>query len=308
VKHPVRVGISSWTDAALIEEGSFYPRRSMRAEDRLRYYAQRFDSVEVNSSYYAIPDARHAKAWAERTPPGFLFNVKAYSLLTGHHPRPQTLPAEIQALLPARPRLTHRGEIERSSFPPEAIDQALALFRAALGPLAEAGKLGYVLFQLAPWVHFGDEWLTSIAGLPARLPGFTVAVEFRHRSWIPDHAAATLEALGSARVAHVVVDGPPGAVPRLRAVTAPVGVFRLHGRNAEGWRRQLRGEEPSVREKYDYLYEDDELRELASEIETTADETEQVFVSFNNNNRDYPVQNALAMRRLLGQDVAEKGP
>src|SRR5262245_2017056 len=115
----VRVGICAWADPALIEDGSFYPKKSMTAEARLRWYARSFDTVEINSSYYAIPAARNAVQWAERTPPGFIFNVKAYALMTGHHVRPHTLPAELQLLLPRHPRLTRRGEIEASAFPPE---------------------------------------------------------------------------------------------------------------------------------------------------------------------------------------------
>ena len=88
-------------------------------------------------------------------------------------------------------------------------------------------------------------------------------------------------------------------------MTAPLSVFRLHGRNAEGWARQLRGEEPAVREKYDYLYTEEELREVLPEIEEAASEAEEVHVSFNNNNRDYPVRNARMLKRLLGQPVAE---
>jgi uncharacterized protein YecE (DUF72 family) len=303
----VRVGISSWTDAALIEEGSFYPKKSMTSEARLRYYARFFDTVEVNSSYYAIPDARNARLWSERTPAQFVFNVKAYSLLSGHHPRPESLPAELQASLPDRPRLTHRGEIDRGSFPSEAIDAALRLFRTALQPLEAAGKLGYVLFQFAPWVHFGDAWLEYVATLPSQLPNWTIAIEFRHRSWFPEHTTETLETLREAKLTHVVVDGPDTAasMPRLTTATAPTAVLRLHGRNAEGWLRQVRGEEPTVREKYDYLYSEHELAELVPEVAALAAESERVFVSFNNNNRAYPVVNALVMKRLLGQSVGE---
>jgi uncharacterized protein YecE (DUF72 family) len=306
----IRVGICSWADAALIEDGSFYPKKSMSAEARLRWYARFFDTVEINSAYYAIPDARNARLWVERTPPGFLFNVKAYSLLTGHHPKAETLPADLQMLLPASPARTPRGEIDRASFSPDAIDAAFALFRAALAPLAESEKLGYVLFQFAPWVHFGDDWLAYVASLPSRLPSFTIAVEFRHRSWFPDHAPETLTTLESSGVAHVVVDGPVlgGAVPRVTTATANTAVVRLHGRNVEGWTRQLRGEGPSVREKYDYLYSDDELAELAPEVTALADDAERVFVAFNNNNRAYPVRNALMMRRLLGQRVETPPP
>jgi len=301
----IRVGICAWADPALIEAGTFYPRKSMTAESRLRYYASVFDGVEVNSSYYAIPDIRNTLRWVERTPPGFVFHVKAYSLLTGHHPRAETVPADLAALLPRSPRRTRRGEIDASSFPPEALDRAFRLVRTALQPIAEAGKLGYVLFQFAPWVHFDPGRLDYLASLPERLPGWTIAIEFRHRSWLPDHADETLRALSGARLAHVIVDAPAAGhtVPRVTTVTAPTAVFRLHGRNAHGWLRQLRGEEPTVREKYDYLYSEAELREFLPEIEGVSEEAEEVVISFNNNNRDYPVQNALMLKRLLGQPI-----
>jgi uncharacterized protein YecE (DUF72 family) len=299
----VRVGICSWADPALIEAGTFYPTKSMSAEARLRFYAGVFDVVEVNASYYAIPDVLTVRRWAERTPPGFVFHVKAWSLMTGHHPRSQALPADVQAVLPARARRSQRGEILADDVPPEGLDAAFRLFRAALRPLEDAGKLGYVLFQFAPWVHYAPARLEYLASLPERLPGWTLAAEFRHRSWFPDHADETLRALRAARLAHVVTDAPAvaGAMPHVTAVTGPTAVLRLHGRNAEGWLRQLRGEEPSVREKYDYLYSDAELAALVPEIGGLAEESEEVFVSFNNNNRDYPVRNALALRRLLGQ-------
>jgi uncharacterized protein YecE (DUF72 family) len=301
----VRVGISSWADPALIEDGSFYPRRSMSAEARLRHYASVFDVVEVNAAYYAIPDVRTVARWVERTPPGFLFHVKAYALMTGHHPRPGTLPAELQRLLPAAPRRTSRGDYEAAAFPPAALDEAFRLFRAALRPLEEAGKLGYLLFQLAPWVRYGRAALDYVASLGARLPGCRVVVEFRHQSWLPHHADETLAALRAAGLGHVVVDGPvaAGSVPRVAVATAPTAVIRLHGRNVEGWWRQRRGEGPAVREKYDYLYSEAELRALLPEIERLAEEAEEVHVSFNNNNRDYPVRNAVMLKRLLGQPV-----
>jgi uncharacterized protein YecE (DUF72 family) len=303
----MRVGISSWADPALIEEGTFYPKKSMSAEARLRFYASVFDVVEVNASYYAIPDVLTVRRWAERTPPGFVFHAKAWSLMTGHNPRAQTLPADVQAILPRPPRRSPRGEVLADEVPPEGVDAAFRLFRAALGPLKEAGKLGYVLFQFAPWVHFEDRWLDYLAGLPARLPGWTLAVELRHRSWFPDHADETLRALRQARLAHVVTDAPAvaGAMPHVTAVTAPVAVMRLHGRSAEGGLRQLRGEEPAVREKYDYLYQEPELAALLPELSGMAEDSEEVFVSFNNNNRDYPVRNALMLKRLLGQPTRE---
>ena len=306
----VRVGICAWADPALIESGAFYPKKSMSAEARLRFYARFFDVVEVNASYYAIPDVLAVRRWAERTPPGFVFHVKAWSLMTGHHVRAQTIPADLQALLPAAVRRSRRGEVLAEEVPPAGLDAAFRLFRAALQPLEAAGKLGYVLFQFAPWVHYEPRRLDYLASLPARLPGATIAVEFRHRSWFPDHADETLRALREAGLAHVVTDAPAvgGAMPHVTAVTAPAAVLRLHGRNAEGFLRQLRGEEPSVREKYDYLYSDAELAALVPEIGGLAEESEEVFVSFNNNNRDYPVRNALTLKRLLGQRGDEAPP
>ena len=279
----------------------------MTPEARLRYYARFFDTVEINSSYYAIPAARNVLRWAERTPVGFVFNVKAYAPMTGHHPRGETLPDDVQDMLPARVARTHRGEIHASGFSAEAIDSLFRHFRGALGPLEDAGKLGYVLFQFAPWVRFAPDRIEYLESLAARLPGWRLAVEFRDRSWFPDHAAETLDLLRRAGLAHVIVDAPGAAhtVPRVVARTAGTSVFRLHGRNADGWLRQLRGEEPAVREKYDYLYSERELREFLPEIDATAEEVEDVYISFNNNNRDYPVRNALMMKRLLGQPAVE---
>ena len=126
----MRVGISSWADPALIEARTFYPRKSMSAEDRLRFYAGFFDVVEVNASYYAIPDVLTVARWVERTPPGFVFHAKAWSLMTGHHPRAQTLPADVQALLPRHPRSTRRGEVLADEVPFDAVELARRL-RAA---------------------------------------------------------------------------------------------------------------------------------------------------------------------------------
>ena len=152
----IRVGICAWADPALIESQAFYPRKSMTAEARLRFYAGVFDVVEVNSSYYAIPDIRNTVRWIERTPPSFLFHVKAYSLLTGHHPRPETLPADVTALLPRRPRHTRRGEIDASSFPPEAIDRSFALMGSGYfnGKIYLVG--GYTTGSVDP--SFGQVW------------------------------------------------------------------------------------------------------------------------------------------------------
>jgi uncharacterized protein YecE (DUF72 family) len=299
-----RVGCAAWQDRALLASGLFYPRRSMSAEARLRWYARFFDCVEVNASYYALPSPRTAALWVARTPPGFLFHVKAYSLMTGHHPRLDTLPADLHLFLPEDLRPDDRGQVDASRFPPEALDATFTLFRDALAPLAVAGRLGYVLFQLAPWVRYGPRACDYLASLPGRLPGWTVAVEFRHDSWIPRRTDEVVRFLADHGLAFATVDAPWQAVVPT-ATTPEWAVVRLHGRNVRGWRDQLAGREPTVAEKYDYRYSGAELREVAGWVRALGARARQVAVTFNNNNRDYPVQNALDVKRLLGLDAPD---
>jgi uncharacterized protein YecE (DUF72 family) len=299
-----RVGCASWLDRSLLASGRFYPRSGMSAEARLRWYARFFDTVEVNATYYALPSPRNAQLWAARTPPGFLFHVKAYSLMTGHHPRVDSLPAELRVMLPEHLPPGRWGEVDRERFPAEALDRCFELFRDGLAPLAAAGKLGYVLFQLAPWVHYGEAGLAYLASLPSRLPGWTLAVEFRHASWIPDRTDEVLRVLADHGLVFVCLDAP--WQPYVPAATAPGwAALRLHGQNVKGWLDQLAGKEPTVAEKYDYLYGEQELRTIAGRVRAFAGHARRVAVTFNNNNLDYPIQNALDLKRLLGLPAPE---
>ncbi|HEV8676629.1 MAG TPA: DUF72 domain-containing protein [Methylomirabilota bacterium] len=294
-----RVGCASWLDRALIASGRFYPRGRMSAEDRLRWYARFFDCVEVNATYYALPSPRNALLWVSRTPPRFLFHVKAYSLMTGHHPRVETLPPDVRLMLPDDVPLRPRGEVDRDRFPAEALARCFELFREGVAPLAAAGKLGYVLFQLAPWVRYDERVLEYLASLPRRLPGWTAAVEFRNASWIPERTDEVLRFLADHGLLFVGVDAP--WQPFIPAATVPGWVtFRLHGQNVTGWLAQLAGKEPSVAEKYDYLYGPDEIRTIARRTQAFGGHARRVAVTFNNNNQDYPIQNALDLKELLG--------
>src|SRR5665647_3581399 len=182
----ILVGTCSWTDPTLIACGRFYPPGVNSAEGRLRFYAQQFPIVEVDSTYYAPPSERNSALWAARTPEGFVFNVKAYALLTGHPARVERLPA---------------------------------LLRRALAPLAEAGKLGAVLFQFPPWFVSSQANAAYVRELPQRLPGRPLAVEFRGGGWLHDEAATeTLRLLEDAGLAYVSVDEPQG----FRSSTPPV--------------------------------------------------------------------------------------
>ena len=308
VRTEYRVGLCAWQDRSMIERGHFYPQKTMTAEERLWWYSRFFDSVEVNSTFYAPLSARNAVLWAQRTPPGFLFGVKAYALLTGHHLDAERLPEPLAAMLPASARPSARGQIENRLFPAEARDWAFEAFREALRPLQDAGKLGYVLFQMAPWVRHGPEALGYLESLPARVPGVTIAVEFRDASWLPVHTEEVLARLARAGLAYVSVDAPRtrASVATTTALTAPVAVLRMHGRNTEGFLSQLRGQSPSVAEKYGYLYNEGELEEIVARGRGLEGYARRVHFQLNNNLEDAPAINGIQIKKLLGLAVPER--
>ena len=297
-----RVGLCAWQDKSMIDAGHFYPLKTMKAEERLWWYAQFFDCVEVNSSFYAPLSAENTVRWVARTPPGFLMSVKAYALLTGHHLDAARLPPPLAAMLAAGVRPNARGQIENRHFPTEARRWAFESFREALQPLSDAGKLGYVLFQMAPWVKFGPAALDELARLPEELPGHTIAVEFRDASWLPGHTDETLAFLAEHGLTYVSVDAPrtPAMVASTLALTSPVAVLRLHGRNAAGFMKQLRGEGPTVAEKYGYLYDEAELSALVTRVRRLEGRARRIYFKLNNNVEDAPAINGGQIKELLG--------
>ena len=296
-----RVGLSAWTDKSMLEEGQFYPRKTMTPEERLWWYSRFFDVVEVNSTFYALPAVETVAAWVDRTPAGFLFNVKAYGLLTGHQVDVARLPEPLRHMLPRQLRRGKGSRIPATAFGDEARSWALAELRRALAPLQAAGKLGYVLFQLAPWVKAAPQMEAFLATLPAALPDATVAVEFRNRSWFGARTDDTLRFLATHGLTYVSIDGPRSraTVPSLPALTTATAVLRLHGRNFEGFLRQVQKKAPTVAEKYDYLYRDDELEEIARAAGALNGKAERVHLAMNNNRRDYPVINGLRLKEML---------
>ena len=303
-----REGLCAWQDKSMVAEGSFYPIKTMAAEERLWWYSRFFDCVEVNSTFYAPLSAQNAVRWTKRTPPGFLFSVKAYGLLTGHHIDAGRLPPPLQEMVPASARPNARGQWENRVFGPDAREWAFATFREALQPLADAGKLGYVLFQMAPWVKYGERALEYLASLPARLPGTTIAVEFRDASWLPDHAEETLGLLSARGLAYVSVDAPrtPASIDTVVALTAPTAVLRLHGRNREGFMKQLQGREPGVAEKYGYLYDRQELAGIVARGRALEGRARRVYFKLNNNAGDAPAINGEEIKELLGLETADR--
>jgi uncharacterized protein YecE (DUF72 family) len=269
----------------------------MSAEERLRFYASQFPLTEIDSTYYAPPAEQQARLWAERTPGGFRFDVKAYSLLTGHPTRPRTLWADL------RERLDPEAADKRNVYPhhldAEARDEAWRRFGAALRPLHEAGKLGAVLFQYPPWFVPKKENRREVEALRERFPDYRVCVEFRSPMWVaePRDRERTLSMLEEHGLVFVCVDAPEvSGLPRVLAVTnQELMVMRFHGRSDSTWKGTAR----SAAERFRYLYSEDELKELAEPLAEAAAEAQEAHLLMNNCYRDYAVRNAAELRDLL---------
>ena len=180
----VLVGISSWTERTLIKEGNFYPSGAKTAEARLQFYASQFPIVEVDSTYYFPPSERNAILWLERTPKDFTFNVKAYSLLTNHPTKRESLYADLREELPKE--LEKKRNLYREQLPEDAVEQVWQRFHDALMPLHSAGKLGAVLFQFPQWFVIARKNKEYVLECRDRLKDFRIAVEFRHKSWLEE--------------------------------------------------------------------------------------------------------------------------
>ncbi len=296
----ILVGSCSWTDPTLIISGRFYPPGVNSAESRLRYYAEQFPIVEVDSTYYAPPSARNSALWAARTPTDFVFNFKAFALLTGHPARVDRLPAWLRDGLGATTLAKKNAYLK--DFAAGDVERLWRAHRDALEPLAAAGKLGAVLFQFPPWFVRSDEHADYLRALPERLPRWTLAVEFRGGGWLDDSAAAaTLRLLEEVGLAYVSVDEPQGfrsSTPPLVAATSPLAILRLHGRNAETWDARTK----VASDRFKYLYSDRELEELSRRVRDLAGGAANVHVLFNNNFEDWGMRNARRMAQILGTD------
>ncbi|POX41462.1 DUF72 domain-containing protein [Streptomyces sp. Ru73] len=282
------VGTCSWTDPALVRSG-WYPPGQRDAEGRLRYYAERFPVVEVDATYYALPSVRNSALWAERTPPGFRFDVKAFSLLTGHPTPPRALPPDLRS---ARER---PGGARGTD--PALLDEVWDRFGQALEPLRRAGRLGTLLFQFPPWCAPGPRWEEFLTRCRERAQGWPVAAEFRHPGWWQeDRAARTAALLTELDMAAVAVDMTqtlPESVPPVTPVTSPrTAVVRFHGRST-AWGRG------SKEDRFRYAYGASELAEWVPRIRGMADRAERVHVLFNNCCGDAAVRAAAQMQQLL---------
>lgn len=240
--------------------GPFYPEK-LPAREMLAHYAQHFNVVEINATYYRMPDAQLFTRMQAKVPDTFRFAVKASKELT-HEIGPE-------------------------------VAAAFQQFAAAIAPLQEAGQLACVLAQF-PW-SFRDTPVNRayLASLPERLPDVPLVVEFRNHGWVREETFALLRENG---LGFCCVDEPrlKGLMPPLCLATSPIGYVRFHGRNAAKW-----WEHDEAWERYDYRYPEEELQEWVPPIQQLAGETKDTYVFFNNHHRGKATDNAQMLRQML---------
>jgi uncharacterized protein YecE (DUF72 family) len=293
----VLAGTAGWTDPSLIKSQSFYPKGSSSPADRLRFYSSQFPLVEVDATYYALPSPMNARLWAERTPPDFTFNIKAFAPLTQHPVEVARLPSDLQLALPEETR--SKARVYPKDLPEEIRAAIWDRFKRAIDPLREAHKLGCVLLQFPPWFTATRGNARLIEETRAKLSDVPVAVELRHASWgEPERLGRVIALLGAIGASYVVVDEPQGKAnsmpPAVKVADPSLAVMRFHGRRAETWDARV-----SVKEKFDYLYSPAELEPWALAAQRLADEAEAVHVIFNNCVANYAVLGAKGLMALL---------
>lgn len=275
----IRVGTCAWAD-----HEPFYPP-GLKPVDRLAYYARFFNLVEVDATYYHLMPARNFQAWADRSPPGFVFNVKAHKAMTRHE----------------------RSDRDRTDLP---LDEIFARFRFSVEPLRASGKLKAIHFQFPPWFDCTRPNVGYLETVREEMEDYLVSVEFRNRTWFADRARtqATLRFLEAHEFVHVVCDEPQigsGSVPPVPAVTQRrLVILRFHGRNEKMWYARTR----HSGERFNYLYSEAELQEWVPIIHELAGGADEVHVLMNNNFANYAVRNAYQLGRLLGLDLADPLP
>ena len=287
----VRIGTSGWSypEGRGTWNGIFYPprgTRGFRASDELSYYAEHFDTVEVNSTFYRQPSASTTARWVAQSPAGFEFSVKLFQAFT--HVTPVG-----RGPLPDR-------TVRPASMVPHPAPGEADLFRAGIDPIVASGKLGAVLAQFPPGFHCSPESLEYIAGLLDTLRDYPVAVELRHRSW-SDAGTATSALLGRFRAAWVQIDEPKFR-SSIRQDLAPnlqrFSYMRLHGRNAAQW-----WSPDAAEDRYNYLYSREELKPFAAVASVGRSDVRKAYLYLNNHFAAKAVVNAAVLKHELGQPV-----
>jgi uncharacterized protein YecE (DUF72 family) len=291
----ILVGTASWSDPGFVER--WYPKK-LPAGDRLAWYAQHFDLVEVNSTFYSVPERRMVERWCAATPDGFRFDVKLHQLFSFHSTRAKLLPPDLQD----RVATDAKGNVKPSR---DTQDAVLKTFLPAMAIFRNARKMGVLLLQLSPAFSPRKHELNELEPLIEMLNGYELAIEFRNRNWaIGDQLQSTIDFVRKHGAIFVNVDTPasdhftvmPSDVDEV--TNSNVAYLRLHGRNAKAY---ITGK--TVAARFDYDYNDKEIAEVAERSRRLANEAREVHAIFNNNNLDYAPRAALRLRKALDQIV-----
>ncbi len=289
----ILVGTASWSDPGFVER--WYPRK-LPAGARLGWYAEHFEMVEVNSTFYGVPDERTVQRWSATTPNDFIFDVKLHQLFSFHSTAIKLLPPALQK----GAEVDAKGKVNPS---PKLQADLMRIFLGAISILKRDKKLGVFLLQLSPAFSPRKHELNELDRIIELLNGYQLAIEFRNRGWLVDaQLHSTREFLRERSIVFVNVDAPRSdhftIVPsEVNEVTnANASYLRLHGRNAHAY---LTGK--TVAARFDYEYSEAEIQEVAARAEDLGRKANDVHVVFNNNNLDYAPRAALQLRKVLGQ-------
>jgi uncharacterized protein YecE (DUF72 family) len=295
VSGKILVGTASWSDPGFVER--WYPKK-LPAGDRLAWYAQHFDLVEVNSTFYSVPEPRMVERWCAATPDAFTFDVKLHQLFSFHSTKAKLLPPDLQR----RAEADAKGNVKPSRDVQEAL---LRVFLRATAIFRSAGKMGVLLLQLSPAFSPRKHELSELEPLIGMLDGHELAIEFRNRNWaIGDQLQSTIDFVRKHAAIFVNVDTPTSdhfTVMRSdmdEVTNSNVAYLRLHGRNAKAY---ITGK--TVAARFDYDYNEKEIAEVAARSRKLAREARDLHVIFNNNNLDYAPHAAIRLRKALGQIV-----
>lgn len=291
----ILVGTASWSDPGFVEH--WYPKK-MKAGERLAWYAQHFEMVEVNSTFYSVPDARTVERWCKETPNEFTFDVKLHQLFSFHSTPAKLLPPELQRMA----EIDAKGKVNAT---PKLQEKLLRIFLATMSILRRENKLGVLLLQLSPAFSPRKHQLGELDDLLGALHDHPPAVEFRNRNWATgDQLRSTIDFVKKHGAIFVNVDAPSAEhftiMPSdVDAVTNDEAAYlRLHGRDAKAYTTGK-----TVATRFDYDYSDKEIVEVATRSRKLAKQARQTHIVFNNNNLDYAPRAALRLRKALGQLV-----
>jgi uncharacterized protein YecE (DUF72 family) len=294
---PIRIGTASWTDPGFVQD--WYPPK-LAASHRLRWYAEHFNYVEVNATFYSIPAAHVVERWCLETPDDFLFDIKLPKLLSRHSMATKFLPPDLRSRLPER-----AGNVELTPKSQELVAHRLL---RELEPLFQTKKFGVFLLQLSPSFSPKKHELGELDSLGSLLAPHKFVVELRNRGWVVEpQLKDTLEYFRSRRITFVLVDAPQSThftvMPGLDCVTNPdLGYFRFHGRNEAGY---IKGR--TVAERFDHDYSEKEVGELTHRVEKVEEQVKELHIVANNNRSNYAPRLAERIQTLLREHGRLKG-